>query len=439
MKNNDTIVAISTPSGVGGISVIRISGSQAQILATTLCNKQKFENRKATFCRAEVDGTFIDELVAVYYQAPHSYTGEDVVELSCHGSIYVQQTLLNALLNQGARLAEPGEFTLRAFLNGKLDLAQSEAVADLIDSTTEAQHHLAISQLRGGFSQGLAEIRQQLVDLTSLLELELDFSDEDVEFADREQLKTLLSQLDSRISELVASFKVGNAIKNGVPVAIVGRPNVGKSTLLNALLNDDRAIVSDIPGTTRDTIEDAITIQGVLFRFIDTAGIRNNGDTIENIGIERSFKAAARSQVIILLSDEPLTEKDVELLSQQVDISQKEVLLVQNKCDVNQPQGLGIHISAKNGEGIEELKQALLKHVKYSSTDIILSNVRHYEAMTHILESLHQVREGLLQGLPADLVVIDIREALYHLGTITGQVTSDEVLGNIFSRFCIGK
>lgn len=437
--NNDTIAAIATPHGVGGIAVLRLSGCNALQTARVLTHRDLSPNR-AQYVRIENDGKFLDDGVATYFAAPHSYTGEDVVEISCHGSLYVQQELLQACIRRGARLAEPGDFTLRAFMNGKMDLAQSEAVADLIDATSEAQHRLATNQLRGGFSIRLAAIRDHFVQLTSLLELELDFSDEDVEFADRGKLFQTIAELEGEITTLVESFKMGNAIRQGVPVAIVGRPNVGKSTLLNALLNDERAIVSDIPGTTRDTIEDTMVLKGITFRFIDTAGIRESRDTIEMAGIERSFQSIEKAQIVIYVTDSP-TAEDFDEFRNRCDLSDKRTILVTNKCDI---YGLpasteAVPISAKTGEGLERLKDLITDSVAFDSDSTMLTNARHHEAMTHILESLRQAKEGIESQLPADLVVIDIREALYHLGLITGQVTSDEVLGSIFSRFCIGK
>ena len=437
---NDTIASIATPHGVGGIAVLRISGDEAVRIANTLANVE-LKPRKAQFARIRHEGRTIDEAVVTYYKSPQSYTGEDVVEISCHGSLYVQQELLRACIVLGARLAEPGEYTLRAFLNGKMDLAQSEAVADLIDATSEAQHRLATNQLRGGFSKKLAEIRDRFVYLTSMMELELDFSDEEVEFADRSQLSSIVDELRQEISRLVDSFKKGNAIKQGIPVTIVGRPNVGKSTLLNALLNDERAIVSDIPGTTRDTIEDSVVLGGFTFRFIDTAGIRNSSDSIEQAGIERSYRSAEKSQVILFVTDDP-TLQDFHEFSQQCSLSDQKVGKILNKCDqhaYNTIEPDCLILSAKTGEGMDSLLNCLTDFASITPDATLLTNVRHHEAMIHILEVLDNVREGILNQLPADLVVIDIREALYHLGLITGQVSNDEVLKNIFSRFCIGK
>jgi tRNA modification GTPase len=350
--------------------------------------------------------------------------------------------MLQALVDDGARLAEPGEFTRRAFLNGRLNLSQAEAVADLIDSVTPVQHRLAVSQLRGGYAQTLKDMRQQLLDLTSLLELELDFSQEDVEFADRTQLREILSALHFQLSTLLSSFRMGNALKRGIPVAIVGRPNAGKSSLLNALLGDDRAIVSDIPGTTRDTIEETLTLDGITFRFIDTAGLRHSNDTVEALGIERTRKAIADAYLVLFVHDSTTPWQEPDL-----DLTDKHVIVVQNKSDLPQhalanPQLSIINISAKTGTGLLELRSAMLAAVRGEMPDesnVLLSNVRHYEAMQRVQQALDNVRCGLEDGTPADLVAVDLRDALYHLGTITGEVTSDEVLGNIFGRFCVGK
>ena len=446
-----TIAAISTAPGVGGIAVVRISGPQAFTMLARFVNVPSNPSERLFFSPFHIDGRLVDEVVVSRFFAPHSYTGEDVVEVSCHGSIYVQQCILDAFLQSGARLAEPGEFTRRAFLHGKLDLSQAEAVADLIDSTNEAAHALAVSQLRGGYSQGLAHLRQELVDLTALLELELDFSDEDVEFADRTRLNALLDSLRAEVTRLCDSFRMGNAIKTGIPVAILGRPNVGKSTLLNALLGEDRAIVSDIPGTTRDTIEDSLVIGGFRFRVVDTAGLRQSSDTIESFGIERSIKAAKQAQIILYLVDASTTAADlmmqVDQLRYRVDLQDKHLIVVRTKADCFASVASSdeaILISARTGQGVDLLKQSMLQivnnHSRVSLHDTqLVSNVRHFDALRRVGEALDQVRQGLDAGLPPDLVVIDIRDALHHLGTITGQVTTDEVLGSIFSRFCIGK
>ena len=438
MMSNDTIVAISTPRGVGGIAVIRLSGPEALPMAEKhlSLSDSYLSPRHATYCRFDD----LDDIIALYY--PCGYTGEPTVELSCHGSLYIQQAILQALVDEGGRLAEPGEFTRRAFLNGRLNLSQAEAVADLIDSVTPSQHRLAISQLRGGYAQTLMDLRQQLLDLTSLLELELDFSQEDVEFADRTQLRQLLSTLNSQLSTLNSSFKMGNAFKRGIPVAIIGRPNAGKSSLLNALLSDDRAIVSDIPGTTRDTIEETLTLDGITFRFIDTAGLHHTDDTVESLGIERTRKAVADAHLILFVHDATTPWQEPDL-----DLSDKKVLIVLNKSDLVHHSSLITHhsslnISAKTGLGLDALHAAMLSTVREDlphENDVLLSNVRHYEALQQVSQALENVVCGLDDGTPADLLAVDLRDALYHLGTVTGEVTSDEVLGNIFGRFCVGK
>ena len=429
-----TIAAISTPQGVGGIAVVRLSGPEAIEVAQTFVGR--LEPRKACFSAFREGNRLVDEVVATLFPAPHSYTGDDVVELSCHGSLYVQQEILRLLVSHPhCRLAEPGEFTQRAFLNGKLDLSQAEAVADLIDSQSEAAHRLAINQLRGGYAHTLKALRERFVELTSLLELELDFSDEDLEFADRSTLLSLVDTLEKELTQLADSFRMGNALKRGIPVAIVGQPNVGKSTLLNALLGEERAIVSPIAGTTRDTVEDTLTLGGIMFRFIDTAGLRHSDDTIEQAGIERSIKAIEDAQIVLHLSDE------ANAAPLPCNTTGKTVIPILTKADLHPhhaPEGT-LALSAKTGEGLDSLRQRLLQAVHYDPDRTMLTNLRHYEAITHILSALAQVRQGLQSHLPADLVVIDLRDALRHLGAITGEVTSNEILGSIFSRFCIGK
>ena len=429
----DTIVAISTPRGVGGIAVLRLSGSEALPLALRHLSVAKLEPRRAAYCRFDE----LDDVVVVYF--PWGYTGEPTVEISCHGSLYVQQAALQALLDSGARLAEPGEYTLRAFLNGRLDLSQAEAVADLIDAVTPAQHRLAVSQLRGGYAQKLKALRQQLVDLTALLELELDFSQEDVEFADRSDLRRLLATLRAQVSALTDSFKAGNALRRGIPVAIVGRPNAGKSSLLNALVGDDRAIVSPVPGTTRDTIEEMMVVDGLAFRFIDTAGLRSTDDVIEALGVERSRRAIDGAQVVLYVHDATTPWQ-----SPEVDLDDPRVLVVLNKCDLSVCEAgqEGLRVSARTGDGIDRLRAAMLDKVRAAMPEgdaVLLSNARHYDALCRLLEALNHVDAGLADGIPADLVAVDLRDALYHLGTITGEVTGNEVLGAVFSRFCVGK
>lgn len=443
MTGNDTIVALSTPPGVGGVALLRISGPQALPAVLPFLSVDSLEPRHSTFARFLYQGELLDEVLAIHYPAPHSYTGEDTVEIACHGSLYIQQTLLQALTAAGLRLAEPGEYTRRAFLNGKLNLSQAEAVADLIDSVTPAQHRLAVSQLRGGYAEKLRDLRQQLLDLTSLLELELDFSQEDVEFADRSQLHLLLSTLQTQLAALLDSFRLGNALKQGVPVAIIGRPNVGKSTLLNALLNDDRAIVSDIPGTTRDTVEGKLTLDGITFRLVDTAGLRETEDAVEQLGIERSRRAYDDALIVLHVEEAnvPIDEKDLH------NPDGKKHLLVINKTDLTNdvpPVDYGVPtvvISALQGTGIEKLKKLLTDAVGVEHTDngVLLSNARHCEALSKVRQALNNASQGLDSGVPADLVAVDLRDALYHLGTITGEVTSTDILGNIFSRFCVGK
>ena len=444
-----TIAAISTPPGVGGIAVVRLSGTDAFTIAAKHL-QLPHNGRDMGFSLFRRNDDVLDEVVVSLFHSPHSYTGEDVVEISCHGSLYVQQAILQALLGSGARLAEPGEFTRRAFLNGKLNLSQAEAVADLIDSTNAAAHSLAVSQLRGGYAKELETLRQQLVDLTALLELELDFSDEDVEFADRSQLLSLVSQTSTRVNALRESFHMGNALKRGIPVAIIGRPNAGKSSLLNALLRDNRAIVSDIPGTTRDTIEETFVVEGTPFRIIDTAGLRHSDDPIESLGIKRTIETVVQADIILYVHDttQPFDQalNDLQELQDIRSFKDKHLFIVHNKIDLLKENLTAPYrtfpLSAKEGTGLEALKAALAKTARTDlaqAPDVMLTNVRHYNALGHVSQALLHVGKGIADGLPADLVVIDLRDALHHLGTITGQVTSDEVLGSIFSRFCIGK
>lgn len=394
-------------------------------------------------------------LVSVFC-APHSFTGEDIVEISCHGSTYIQQSILQYLIDEGAGLAKPGEFTQRAFLNGKMDLSQAEAVADLIASNSEAVHRMAISQMRGGFSNELTKLRTQLLNFASLIELELDFSEEDVEFADRKKLKELSSHVETVIAKLAKSFKYGNALKNGIPVALVGETNVGKSTLLNVLLNDEKAIVSEVHGTTRDVIEDTVVINGVEFRFIDTAGIRRTTDTVEKLGIERTFKKIEQASIVLWLVDGTQVSERMEWLTERItNLAAGKIILVFNKKDKISEEELDIlnqlfeqfdadrvYISAKQKQNIEELQNALLKAAQLpeiSQSDVIVSNIRHYEALEKALTAIHRVNEGIDNGLTKDLLALDIRDCMEYLGEITGQISNDEILGNIFSKFCIGK
>lgn len=467
--NNDIICAISTPQGNGAIAVIRLSGDESIALTDQVFQSagiKKLIDQPANtihFGTLRDGDKIIDEVVVSLFKAPRSYTGEDVVEISCHGSIYIQQQILQLLTRKGARLAKPGEFTLRAFINGKMDLSQAEAVADLIASSSTTSHKVAIQQMRGGFSSEIANLRDRLLNFISLLELELDFSEEDVEFADRKQLNDLLNTIQQLIKKLLKSFDLGNVIKNGVPVAIVGHTNVGKSTLLNKILNEEKAIVSEIAGTTRDVIEDVINIEGVTFRFIDTAGIRDTTDTIETIGIERTYDRIAKSSIVLLLVD--ATEKIDEIaqavkkVKEKIGATGKKLIVIVNKIDrlndskVEQEidQSLNnlldesdvrIKISAKTGENVEKLIEELLSVVNLSAlsqNEVIVTNARHYEALEKASVALQRAIDGLNSGITGDFLAMDIRETLHHLGEITGEITTDEVLGNIFKNFCIGK
>ena len=454
----ETICSVSTAPGIGAIAVVRVSGSDAFSIVNQIF-KEKADfmgtpSHTAKFAEVFDGDMLIDQVIFVKFCAPHSYDGEDMVEISCHGSRFIQQKILELLLQRGCRLAEPGEFTLRAFMNGKMDLVQAEAVGDLIDSQSESAHRLAVNQLKGGFSRKIAELRDRFIHLAALLELELDFSEEEVEFADRKEFREMLSALRSEVSRLVRSFRVGNALKNGVPVAIAGKPNVGKSTLLNALLDDDRAIVSDIPGTTRDTIEDTLTIGGTLFRFIDTAGIRHSDDTIENSGIQRTFRAMANADIILYMVDAATTPENVaeefRQLCEEVNVTDKKIILIVNKIDkapmsdsIAIPDGFHerISISAKSRTNIEAIRDALTRCVaeRGVSDSTLLTNARHYDLMMKIAEDIDRIEEGLTGGLPTDLVAIDVRSALDKLGRLTGTITDNDVLNTVFGRFCIGK
>lgn len=464
MLVSSTIAAISTPAGTGGIAVIRLSGPGAIPLTDRIfqapAKGKKLIGQAANtlhFGSVYKGKELLDEVVVGLFRAPHSYTGEDVVEISCHGSLFVQQQILQLLLDEGAELAQPGEFTQRAFLNGKMDLSQAEAVADLIASGNSAAHRVALNQMRGGFSAEISLLRDQLLHFTSLVELELDFSEEDVEFADRTLLIELSRKIETLIRKLTESFKLGNALKNGIPVAIVGETNVGKSTLLNALLNEEKAIVSDIHGTTRDVIEDVVNLNGVLFRFFDTAGLRHTTDTIENLGIERSYRKLEQASIVLLVLD--LTSTTETLLTRiekiRKKITDQQLILVANKSDLvseevrknlaaiplKKNESL-VFISAKskaNLTGLIQQMQALLSIEKVNPEDVIVTNLRHYEALTKALEAIERVITGLQSNISGEFLSQDIRECLYYLGAITGQITTDEVLGNIFKHFCIGK
>lgn len=467
--NQDTICAIATAQG-GAIGCIRVSGPEAieitsRIFAPAAAGK-KLEDSKPytlTFGRIREEEEVIDEVLVSLFRAPHSYTGEDSTEITCHGSSYILQKVLQLLIKNGCRMAQPGEYTQRAFLNGKMDLSQAEAVADLIASSSAATHRLAMSQMRGGFSKELASLRNQLLHFTSLIELELDFSDhEELEFADRTELCRLADDIESVISRLVHSFSVGNAIKNGVPVAIIGETNAGKSTLLNVLLNEEKAIVSDIHGTTRDVIEDTVNLGGITFRFIDTAGIRETADTIESLGIERTFQKLDQAEIVLWMIDATDAASQISQLSARIlpHCAGKQLILVFNKADLIEEAssiasiGISSHplatsanvqsisISAKSHEHIDELQQMLISAAHLptvSGSDVIVTNIRHYEALTRALESIHRVRQGLASNLSGDFLSQDIRECIFHLSDIAGEVTNDMVLQNIFEHFCIGK
>ena len=468
MIPQDTIVALASPSGAGAIAVIRVSGVQAITIGSLIfqsisgkdLNKQKTHTLHLGHI---VDGNkVIDQVLVSIFKGTQSYTGENTIEISCHGSTYIQQQIIQLLLRKGCRIAQAGEFTLRSFLNGKMDLSQAEAVADLISSDNEASHQIAMQQMRGGFSNEISKLREELLNFASLIELELDFAEEDVEFADRTQFEALLNRIEFILKRLIDSFALGNVIKNGIPVAIVGEPNVGKSTLLNALLNEERAIVSEIAGTTRDTIEDELVIEGIGFRFIDTAGIRETTDIIESIGIKKTFEKIEQAQVVLFLIDslqlivdnKNTVKIEIEKIKNQ--FPQKPLIVVTNKIDklnleqrilfdtqlsiINYP--ILIEISAKEKQGINDLKNQLLSFVNTGAlrnNETIITNTRHYDSLLKALDEIQKVKFGLQSNLSSDLMAIDIKQALYYFGEITGEVTNDELLGNIFANFCIGK
>lgn len=466
MITNDTIVALATPSGAGAIAVIRVSGKDA-IAITDACfksvkaQKQLADQNTHTLHLGHIvdQDKYVDEVLVSLFKGTTSYTGEPTTEISCHGSVYIQQEIIQLLLRKGCRMADAGEFTLRAFLNGKLDLAQAEAVADLIASDSEASHQIAMQQMRGGFSNELQELRQELLNFASLIELELDFAEEDVEFADRTQFVELVSKITKVLKRLIDSFSVGNVLKNGIPIAIVGEPNVGKSTLLNALLNEEKAIVSDIAGTTRDAIEDQLNINGIMFRFIDTAGIRDTKDIVENIGIQKTYENIEKAQLVLyLVSGVAINDSSGQLDSLLAEIERlqkkypsKKIQVVVNKTDLLTEATIDelksqipnvLLISAKQKEGIHTLKEELTQLANLgtiSNNQTIVSNSRHFEALNNALSAIKDVQKGIDNQISSDLFAIDIREALHHLGLISGEVTTDDLLGNIFENFCIGK
>lgn len=464
MIQNDTIIALATPSGVGAISIIRLSGERSievvnQFFQSIKKNKSLLNQKTHTIHLGHIvnNNTILDEVLVSIFKNPNSYTGENVVEISCHGSVFIQQEVLQLFLQNGCRMADNGEFTMRAFLNGKMDLSQAEAVADVIASNSAASHQMAIQQMRGGITNELKELRNQLLDFAALIELELDFSGEDVEFADRTKFKELVAKITAVLKRLIDSFAFGNAMKNGIPVAIIGEPNVGKSTLLNALLNEDKAIVSDIAGTTRDAIEDEVIIDGVAFRFIDTAGIRETKDVVENIGIKKAYEKAEKAQLIIFLIDSNKYSYSSELFLDEIEtirqrFPNKRLLVIANKIDTlsyhdsallqSEIENL-ILLSAKQKTGIEKLKSELTSLVNtgaLSNNETIVTNSRHFEALNNALTAITSVQQGIDLQISTDLFSIDIRECLRHLGNITGEYDVDkDILGHIFSNFCIGK
>ncbi len=452
-SNQDTIAAIATAPGVGGIAVIRVSGNEAIAVVSKIFEGKNLSEQKgytAHFGKIIFKEKIIDEVVITLFRNPHSYTGEDVVEISCHGSQFIQQQILQALIQSSCRLAAPGEFTQRAFLNGKMDLSQAEAVADLIASQNASAHKVALQQLRGGYSNELQQLRERLIWFASLIELELDFSQEDVEFADRKQLFDLVNELENKIEPLIQSFKLGNAMKNGIATAIVGKPNAGKSTLLNALLKENRAIVSSIAGTTRDTIEETLNINGIIFRLIDTAGLRHANDEIEKIGVEKSYEKIREAQLVLYVFDvNEMSENELKIEIEKLKIENQKLILVANKIDSNTQysklniQFPMIEISAKEKKNIDELKKIIynisLENVA-NAEGIIVSNARHVEQLQKTLAELLEVRKGLEQNFETDLLAFHLRHALYALGSITGEVSVDkDILGTIFGKFCIGK
>lgn len=462
----DTICAISTPPGIGGIAVARVSGPESIMITQSLWKGVDLSQVKSHTAHLgnilDCDGSVLDQALVTVFKAPNSFTGDNVVEISVHGSKYIQRQLINALISSGARLADPGEFTRRAFISGKLDLAQAEAVADMIASSSKAAHRIAINQMRGGFSKRLSSLREQLLELASLLELELDFSEEDVEFASRKKLLKIAIDVNTEVNRLLHSFKSGSAIKDGIPVAIVGETNAGKSSLLNTILGDDKAIVSDIHGTTRDIIEDTIEVGDYLFRFMDTAGLRDTTDKIESIGIDRAYSAISHARIVILVIDltQPLNTQPLQYIHNNIEsddltkliialnksdldgtvLTTNEIREALKNCKISSEVPI-LPISAKNGTGIDALLKELQKTVAADdeTDNVMITNLRHCEALTKAADSSQRVISGLQDNLSGDLIAQDLRETIFHLGTITGTITSQDILTNIFSRFCIGK
>lgn len=452
INKDSTICALSTAPGIGGIAVIRVSGNKAFDIVNTIFSKNLHEQKSHNVCFGLIkdNDRIVDEVVVSIFKNPHSFTGEDVAEISCHGSIYIQQEILNLLLKNGCVLAQAGEFTMRAFANGKLDLSQAEAVADIIASTSEAEHKLAMKQMRGDFSKQIEELRQELMNFASLLELELDFSEEDVEFADRTQFNLLLDKVLFIVNDLIDSFKYGNAIKNGIPVVIAGAPNAGKSTLLNNLLKEDKAIVSDIAGTTRDVIEDDLIVNGTKFRFIDTAGLRETSETIESIGIEKAYSKIESAAIVLYLIDSSKSENDItaelESIKNDKKFQASHLIFLLNKSDKNEFKSNDtkvLNISAKHNKGIDNVKTLLSDYVNETTLknqhNVVVTNIRHLEALNETKLTLEKAKENMNNGISSDFVAMDTRQALHHLGSITGEISTDDLLGNIFSKFCIGK
>ena len=458
MVNHDTIIALATPNGLGAISVLRISGKESISITEKVFkaknNKLLSDQKSHTVHLGHLlkNGHELDEVLITLFKGPHSYTGENTIEISCHGSTYIQKEIINLFIDNGIRIANPGEFTLRAFLNGKMDLNQAEAVADLIASENEGSHKLAMQQMKSGFSDDLKKLRAELLHFSSMIELELDFSQEDVEFVERDEFKKLTNKLKLELNTLINSFQSGNVLKNGISVTIAGKPNAGKSSLLNTLLNDDKAIVSDIPGTTRDSIEDSLVIEGINFRFTDTAGLRETTDYIESKGIEKTISKIKSSKILLYLFDS--NDTNIDEINNSIDNFKRDdlsIILIRNKIDlINQNTKLLkdlesttniIEIEATDSKSVNLLKTRLIKEVKLLNpyTDIIISNSRHYEALIQALRAIEEVNEGLMNSLSGDLLSVDIRRSIKYLAEITGEITNDDILGNIFANFCIGK